>query len=71
MCIRDRLHDLLDPQTGIPYAARAVIRTSLRMSPETNAPPVSANVPPVATTNAVEKIPTNYVPVNPVSPPLP
>jgi hypothetical protein len=65
------LHDLLDPQTGIPYAARAVIRTSLRMSPETNAPPVSANVPPVATTNAVEKIPTNYVPVNPVSPPLP
>jgi len=30
------LDQLLDPQNGLPYAARAIIRTQLRMPPETN-----------------------------------
>jgi hypothetical protein len=32
------LSQLLDPQQGVPYAMRAVIRTDLGMGPETNAP---------------------------------
>jgi hypothetical protein len=35
---RSVLRDLLDPQDGLPFAARAVLRTQLGMSPETNAP---------------------------------
>ncbi len=48
------LHDLLDPQNGAPYAARAVIRSHLGMPAETNAPTVlSTNLPPAAaSTNA-------------------
>jgi hypothetical protein len=45
------LDDLLDPQKGAPYAARAVLRTQLRMSAETNSPPVGA-IP----TNAVAPV---------------
>ncbi len=36
------LNELLDPQQGLPYAARAVLRTQLGMSSETNAPPAAA-----------------------------
>ena len=32
------LSQLLDPQQGVPYAMRAVIRTDLGLGPETNAP---------------------------------
>ncbi len=40
---RTILNDLLDTQNPIlPYAARAVIRTQLRMSAETNAPAITA-----------------------------
>jgi hypothetical protein len=35
------LNQLLDPQEGLPYAARAVLRTQLGMAAETNAPPAS------------------------------
>ena len=33
------LSELLDPQNGLPYAARAVLRTQLGLPAETNAPP--------------------------------
>jgi hypothetical protein len=41
------LDQLLDPQKGAPFAARAVIRTQLGMPGETNVPPmtVSTNTP--------------------------
>ena len=48
------IRQLLDPQRGFPYAARAVLRTQLGLPAET----VSTNTPSV-TTNAVESIPTN------------
>jgi hypothetical protein len=38
---RSVLRDLLDPQDGLPYAARAVLRTQLGMASETNAPAAS------------------------------
>jgi hypothetical protein len=38
---RSVLRDLLDPQDGLPYDARAVLRTQLRLAPETNAPAAS------------------------------
>lgn len=51
------LNHLLDPQRGLPYAARAIIRTSLGMPLESKTPPagVSTNsVPPesLSSTNA-------------------
>jgi hypothetical protein len=53
---RDVLNQLLDPQQGLPFAARAVIRTQLGMSAETNAPPaatISTNAPvTIPSTNA-------------------
>jgi hypothetical protein len=39
---RTALNRLLDTQQGLPYAARAVLRTQLGMPPETNAPPAAA-----------------------------
>jgi hypothetical protein len=48
------LRQLLDPQDGLPYAARAVLRTQLGLPGETSAP-----VPSTAVTNAVENISTN------------
>ncbi|HUZ08459.1 MAG TPA: hypothetical protein VMV89_13360, partial [Candidatus Paceibacterota bacterium] len=60
---RTVLNGLLDTQNPvIPFAARAVIRTQLGMSPETNTPPaaiLSTNAPPVSATNAVQNVPTN------------
>jgi hypothetical protein len=41
------LNQLLDPKQGMPYAARAIIRTQLRMLPET----VSTNAPTAALTS--------------------
>jgi hypothetical protein len=38
---RTVLNRLLDTQQGLPFAARAVLRTQLGMPPETNAPPAS------------------------------
>ncbi len=56
---RTVLNELLDPQQGLPYAMRAVLRTQLRMTAETNAPSaaaISTNVPaPVA------PLPTNVI----------
>jgi hypothetical protein len=51
------LNQLLDPKQGLPYAARAVLRTQLRLLPETvstnAALTVSTNPPPAAaSTNA-------------------
>ena len=39
---RTVLNRLLDTQQGMPFAARAVLRTQLGMPPETNAPPAAA-----------------------------
>jgi hypothetical protein len=50
------LNEMLDPQQGAPYAARAVIRSQLGMPGETNAPPVTAVTNAPAITPAV---PTN------------
>jgi hypothetical protein len=46
------IRQLLDPQTGVPYAARAVLRTQLGLPAENVAPAT-------ATTNAVENVSTN------------
>ncbi len=54
---RTVLNRLLDSKQGLPYAARAVLRTQLRLPPES----VSTNVPPAAaiSTNAPEVVGTN------------
>jgi hypothetical protein len=48
------LNQLLDPQAGAPYAARAVIRSQLGMPGETNVPSmtVSTNTPAAATVSS-------------------
>ena len=45
---------LLDQQRGLPYAARAILRTQLGLPAET----VATNAPAVRT-NAVAEVPTN------------
>jgi len=53
-------NQLLDPQKGLPYAARAALRTQFGMPAETAAPPaISSNAPPATATNAVENAATN------------
>lgn len=54
---RDVLDQLLDPQKGLPFAARAIIRSQTGMPGETNAPPATLplDAPAAASTNA----PTN------------
>jgi hypothetical protein len=51
---RAMINALLDPEKGVPYAARAVLRTQLGLPGET----IPTNAPPVAP-NAVESVPTN------------
>jgi hypothetical protein len=51
---RNVLNQLLDPKQGIPYAMRAVIRTQLGLTVESNAPSASAistNMPPDTSTS--------------------
>jgi hypothetical protein len=50
------LNQLLDPQQGAPFAARAIIRSQLGLPGETNAPPANliTNAPVIAPT-----VPTN------------
>jgi hypothetical protein len=45
---RDVLSRLLDPQKGLPFAARAVLRTQLGMPAETNAPPQTVSTNAIA-----------------------
>jgi hypothetical protein len=57
---RTVLNQLLDPQKGMPFAMRAVLRTQL--PEETKSIPVgsvSTNTLPVVVTNTVENVPTN------------
>ena len=54
------LQQLLDPQDGVPYAARAVLRTQLGLPAESASP-----APRPGSTNAVETISTNSVTTNP------
>ncbi len=56
------LNQLLDPQQGAPFAARAIIRSQLGLPGETNAPPADlvTNAPvmtPVVPTNAPDSFP--------------
>jgi hypothetical protein len=44
------LNHMLDPQRGVPYAARAVLRTQLGLPPETNAPTA------IISTNAIAPV---------------
>jgi hypothetical protein len=48
------VQQLLDPQAGVPYAARAVLRTQLGLPAETAVP-----APNSGSTNAVENVSTN------------
>jgi hypothetical protein len=54
---RSVLHDLLDPQDGLPFAARAVLRTQLGLPAETNAAVAVPAFEP--STNAGETVSTN------------
>ena len=47
------VNQLLDPEKGLPYAARAVLRTQLGLPGETNAPPtaIPTNAPAMVSTN--------------------
>jgi hypothetical protein len=60
---REVLDPLLDRQNGLPFAARAVIRTQLGMGPETNAPPqaVSTNANPPAVLSDTNAPATNSI----------
>jgi hypothetical protein len=61
---RTVVNELLDPQKGLPYAARAVLRTQLRLPAESAAPANPA-------TNAGENVATNAIPTNAVPPARP
>jgi hypothetical protein len=54
---RSVLRDLLDPRDGLPYAARAVLRTQLGLAPETNAPAASPSA--AAPANTGQSVSTN------------
>jgi hypothetical protein len=46
---RTVLNQVLDPQQGMPYAMRAVVRSQLGMAAETSAPTaVSTNAPAIS-----------------------
>jgi hypothetical protein len=57
------LNQILDPQQGVPYAMRAVLRTQLGMPAETNAPPatiISTNqIAPAVLSDTNAPAPTN------------
>jgi hypothetical protein len=57
------LDHLLDPEQGLPYAARAVIRTQLKMPPEGKTSPsgVSTNSVPVSVSSPTNAPATNSV----------
>jgi hypothetical protein len=55
------LRQLLDPQNGTPYAARAELVTRLGL-------PASLLETAAAATNAVENIPATSIPTNSVAP---
>jgi len=55
---------LLDPQSGVPYAARAELVTQLKL-------PAAWLAPANPATNAVESAPANAIPTNAVAPVLP
>jgi hypothetical protein len=60
---RTVLNMLLDTQQGLPFAARAALRTQLRMPAETNTPPVVAtNTSSAMATNVLETVSTNSAP---------
>jgi len=44
---REMLNRFLDPEGGVPFEARAMLRTRLGMPAETIAPPPTTNAPPV------------------------
>jgi plasmid stability protein len=44
---REILNRFLDPQEGVPWEARAILRTKLGLPPEAAAPAATTNAPPV------------------------
>jgi hypothetical protein len=54
---RNVVNQLLDPKSNVPFAARAIIRTQLRLPPETNAP--ADNLSPLPPAAASTDIDTN------------
>ena len=59
---RTVVNDLLNPENGLPYAARAVLRTQLGLPGETNAVPVSTNAVPQPTVPAATNAPAPVLP---------
>ena len=50
---------LLDPEQGMPFEARAILRTKLGLLPESSPAPATTNAPPTITTNAPPATSTN------------
>jgi hypothetical protein len=46
------LNRLLNPEQGMPFEARAILRTKLRLPPESAPSPATTNAPPAIKTNA-------------------
>jgi hypothetical protein len=44
---REILNRFLDPQGGVPWEARAILRTKLGLPPEAAAPAATTNAPPL------------------------
>ena len=53
---REIINRFLDPQGGVPFEARAILRTKLGMGPEPASPPPGTNAPPEAPRPAPVKI---------------
>jgi hypothetical protein len=66
---REALRLVLDPQKGLPYEARTVIRNQLGMPPETNAPPDAiTNAAPAAVNSTNSAASSTNLPAAPVLP---
>jgi hypothetical protein len=53
------LNRLLNPEQGMPFEARAILRTKLRLPPESAPTPATTNAPPAVKTNAPPAAATN------------
>jgi hypothetical protein len=51
------LNQILDPKNGLPYGARAVVRTQVGLPPETNAPPATSASTGATSTSSLTNTP--------------